>query len=453
MICAIDYTQSAEDASTKKVTFRLTASRELALQVIVGRIYMRKFTVAASMAAALMCSTAAMAADIEVTHWWTSGGESAAVAEFARLFNETGNNWVDSALAGSGEGANPVIISRILGGNPMGATQMNIGRDSEELIEAGLMTDLSAIAEEEGWEDFFADPKLLDACRYEGGLYCVPINIHSWHWLWLSVPAFEKAGIPVPTNWDEYVAAFPALREAGVIPFGLATGWPLNGIPNVLLADVGGPELYLKVNGEHDAEAVRGPEFRKVAEAWAAIRDVVDPNEVVPQFSDVANQILAGEAAGNIHGDWIQGEFTVAGAVPGEDYECLPGLGLSNRIEGAGDAFYFPKLPEGTSRDVLDAQLDLARLLVSPEAQVAFNLKKGSMPIRTDVDLSAANDCMKKGLEILAGPEGLLPGSETLNSSDTQQQLDDLNQEFFADKSYSVDDYIEAYAEIIESAD
>ena len=41
--------------------------------------------------------------------------------------------------------------------------------------------------------------------------------------------------------------------------------------------------------------------------------------------------------------------------------------------------------------------------MLSPEVQVAFNLKKGSLPVRGDVDLSAANDCMKKGLEILAG--------------------------------------------------
>jgi glucose/mannose transport system substrate-binding protein len=60
---------------------------------------------------------------------------------------------------------------------------------------------------------------------------------------------------------------------------------------------------------------------------------------------------------------------------------------------------------------------------------------------------------MKKGLEILKGPDGLLPSSETLNSSDTQQQLDDLNQEFFADKSYPIDDYIARYAEIIDAAD
>ncbi|HWU18510.1 MAG TPA: ABC transporter substrate-binding protein [Devosia sp.] len=414
---------------------------------------MKKFAVAATLAAALMCSAAPQAAELEVTHWWTSGGESAAVAEFARLFDATGNKWVDSALAGSGSGANPVIISRILGGNPMGATQMNTGRDAEELIKAGLIRDLTDVAKEEGWADIIADPKLLEACTYDGKIYCVPVNIHSWHWLWLSDKAYKNAGLETPKDWNEYVASFPALREKGIIPFGLAAGWPLNGIPGVLLADVGGPDLYLKVNQDHDAEAVRGPEFRKVAEAWAAIRDVVDPAEVVPQFADVANQIIAGEAAGNIHGDWIQGEFALAGAIPGTDYECLPGLGLSNRIEGGGDAFYFPKLPDGTAQDVLDAQVTLAKLLVSPEAQVAFNLKKGSMPIRTDIDMSGANDCMKKAIEILKGPDGLLPSGEVLNSSDTQQQLEDLNQEFFADKSYPIDDYIEAYAQIIENAD
>src|SRR5690606_34913468 len=101
---------------------------------------MKKFVAVAAMATALLGSTAINAAELEVTHWWTSAGEAAAVAEFARVFEEeTGNKWVDSALAGSGTGANPVIISRIIGGNPMGATQMNTGRDAEELIKAGLM--------------------------------------------------------------------------------------------------------------------------------------------------------------------------------------------------------------------------------------------------------------------------------------------------------------------------
>lgn len=413
---------------------------------------MKKFTVAAAMVAALMGSTAAIAADLEVTHWWTSAGEAAAVAEFARVFEEqTGNKWVDSALAGSGTGANPVIISRILGGNPMGATQMNTGRDAEELIQAGLIRDLTPIVEEMGGLDFYVDQSLLEPCTYEGKIYCFPVNIHSWDWLWLSTAAYEKIGQPVPTTWDEYVASWPALQEADVLPFGLATGWPFAGIPGVLMAGIGGSDLVLAINRDKDAEAVRGEDFRKVAEALDALRQVVSPETMVPSFGDVGTQLLDGTAAGNIHGDWLQGDLQVAGGVPGEDYECLPALGLGDQLSGGGDSFYFPVLPDGTDQAVIDAQTALAEILISPEAQLAFNLKKGSMPIRTDIDLSGANACMQKALGLLGN--GLLPSGDFALSSDTQQQLQDLNTEFLDDDSITVDNYVERYAEIIASAE
>ncbi|MEC8042280.1 MAG: carbohydrate ABC transporter substrate-binding protein, partial [Pseudomonadota bacterium] len=103
---------------------------------------------------ALCAATAVSAADLEVTHWWTSGGEAAAVAEFAKAFDDkTDHTWVDGAIAGSGGTARPIIISRILGGDPMHATQLNHGRQAEELIEAGLLLDLTDVAEAEGWKD------------------------------------------------------------------------------------------------------------------------------------------------------------------------------------------------------------------------------------------------------------------------------------------------------------
>ena len=403
-------------------------------------------------ATALCAATAVHAADLEVTHWWTSPGEAAAVAEFARVFEEqTGNTWVDSALAGSGTGANPVIISRIIGGDPMGATQMNIGRDAEDLIEAGLMRDLTDIVEEVGARDFYADPTLLDTCTYDGKVYCLPINIHSWDWLWLSTAAYEKIGQPVPTNWDEYVASWPALQEAGVQPFGLASGWPIAGVPGALLSGLGGSDLVMAINRDKDVEAVRGPDFRRVAEAMDAIRQVTPAEVQVPSFADVGNQLLAGEAAGNIHGDWLQGDLQVAGGVPGENYECLPALGLGDQLSGGGDAFFFPVLPEGTDEAVVEAQGQLARILIGQDAQLAFNMKKGSMPIRTDIDLAQANPCMQKALGLLEN--GLLPSGDWALSSDTQQQLQDLNIEFLGDLSITVDDYVERYASIIESAD
>ena len=413
---------------------------------------MKKFAVVAAMATAFLGSTSAYAVDLEVTHWWTSAGEAAAIAEFAKLFEEkTGNTWVDSALAGSGTGANPVIISRIIGGDPMGATQMNTGRDAEELIQAGLIRDLTPIVEEMGGLDFYVDQSLLEPCTYDGKIYCFPINIHSWDWLWLSTAAYEKIGQPVPKDWNEYVASFPALQEAGILPFGLATGWPFSGIPGVLMSGLGGSDLVLSINRDKDADAVRGEEFRKVAVALDDLRKVISPETMVPSFGDVGNQLLAGEAAGNIHGDWLAGDLQIAGGVPGEDYECLPALGLGDQLTGGGDSFYFPVLPEGTDPAVIQAQTDLAKILVSPEGQLNFNLVKGSMPIRTDIDLSGANACMKKAIDMLGN--GLLPSGDFALSSDTQQQLQDLNTEFLDDDSITVDDYIERYASIIEQAD
>ena len=39
--------------------------------------------------------------------------------------------------------------------------------------------------------------------------------------------------------------------------------------------------------------------------------------------------------------------------------------------------------------------------MLSPETQVAFNLKKGSLPVRRRRP-RGGNDCMKKGLEIIS---------------------------------------------------
>ena len=65
----------------------------------------RVVSVVAVMAAALLGSTSVRAADVEVIHWWTSGGEQAAVSVFAREFDALGGDkWVDTAIAG-GENA------------------------------------------------------------------------------------------------------------------------------------------------------------------------------------------------------------------------------------------------------------------------------------------------------------------------------------------------------------
>lgn len=401
------------------------------------------------LAAALLATSTAQATELEVTHWWTSGGEAAAVAELAKAFDATGNKWIDGAIAGSGGVARPIMISRITGGDPMGATQFNHGRQAEELVEAGLMQDLTEVAERERWSEIIYPKSLLDACTVDGKVYCAPVNIHSWQWIWLSHKAFQDAGLAVPKNWDEFAAAAPALEKAGKIPLAMGNqAWQSNGAFDVMLVALGGVDLWKKINVEKDGKAAAGPAMARVFQAADRARSMAR-NSNVQDWNQATNLVITGQAGGQIMGDWAQGEFAVAGQVAGKDYSCLPGLGVNQIISTAGDAFYFPKLDDPAQTK---AQMELASVLVAKGTQVAFNLKKGSLPIRGDVDLSAANDCMKKGLNILASGN-LLPSSDMLLSPDTQGQLSDLMIEFWKDPSITPEDAQERYAEIIASAD
>lgn len=371
---------------------------------------------------------------------------------FADAVNASGHEWVDAAIAG-GDNARAVILSRIAGGDPMAATQLNTGRDAEDLVQAGLMTDLTELAEAEGWADFIRPSKLLDSCTYEGRIYCVPVNIHSFQWMWLSRDAYATAGVDVPTNWDEFVAAAPALRDAGLTP--LAVGgqaWQIGGMSGVFQVALGGVDLYRAINANKSVEAAASPEMTRVFQAIADARGMVDDGYVGRAWNDATAMVIRGEAGAQIMGDWAQGEFGVAGQTAGVEYDCLPGLGVSPVLDTGGDAFYFPK-PNKNVEAMTAAQLEMASLLVSKQVQVDFNLAKGSLPIRGDIDLAAANDCMKKGLEILANSDNVLPSSEQTFSGDTQGEMDDLWQEFFSDTSISVEAAQARYVEIIANAD
>ncbi len=399
--------------------------------------------------AALIGAMGAQAADLEVTHWWTSGGEAAAVGTLADAFNNgTEHNWIDGAVAGGGGTALPAIISRIIGGEPMGATQMNHGRQAEELIEAGLLTDLTEIAEAQGWRDIVHPVSLLDSCTVDGRVYCVPVNIHSDQWLWLSHEAYNKAGIDVPKNWDEFVAAAPKLEEAGIVPLAMGQqGWQQSIAFGTITLAAAGLDAWKEVAINKNADVAAGEDYARAFKALVDARELAKDSNV-QDWNLATNMVITDVAGGQIMGDWAQGEFQVAGEVAGEDYSCLPGLGLNEVLNTGGDAFYFPVIDDP---EIKAAQLELASLLISPEVQVTFNLAKGSLPVRGDIDMSSANACMQKGLDILASG-GILPSSRQSFSADTDQQINDLMAEFWA-SDMSAEDGQARYAEIIANAD
>lgn len=400
---------------------------------------------------ALAVSTAhpALATDLEVTHWWTSGSEAAAIRVLAEAFEASGDTWVDGAIAGAGGVARPLITSRIIGGNPMGATQFTHGQAIRELIEAGYMRDVTELAEAEGWMEAVFPASLLESCTFEGRLYCVPSNIHSQQWLWLNNDVFTEAGLAVPQNWSEFVAAAPALHERGIVP--LAQGqqaWQKQLMFNVLMVSIGGPETFLQLYRDRDAEFAAGPEVATVFQALADARTMTEGSNV-QEWNVATRMVIEGQAGGQIMGDWVQGEFTQAGLEAGEDFTCLLGLGEHEYIAAAGDAFYFPLIEDPA---VAAAQDNLARVILDPATQVAFSAAKGSLPVRRDVELQNPTPCMQAGIEALQAGQ-VVDSVNSLVSPDTLGQITDLVVEFLADPDFSVEDAQAEFAQIIATAD
>ena len=410
---------------------------------------LKKLAAGLALTASLFAMGAAKAADIEVTHWWTSGGEAAAVAEFAKAVNASGDKWVDGAIAGSGDVARPIIISRILGGNPMGATQLNPGHDADELIKAGLITDLSDLAKKEDWAHILRPATQLASCTVDGKVYCVPVNLHSAQWMWTNRKVFTDAGLEPPKNWNDLVKAAPALKAKGIQPLAMAQGWPVGLLVGDLIVAIAGGDNFVKVYKDRDLSVANGAEFGKVFQAVADARAMVDQKTVTKQWNEAVGLVISGKAAANVMGDWAGGEFQVAKMTPGKDYDCLPGLGVTPVLNTGGDVFYFPVVKDPALKA---AQLKMASTLVTKEVQVAFNLKKGSLPMRADVDLAAANDCMKKGLEILDHSKAVFPNDVQMLDRDSINQINDLMTNFFSKPEITPADAQKQFADIIKAA-
>jgi glucose/mannose transport system substrate-binding protein len=156
--------------------------------------------------------------------------------------------------------------------------------------------------------------------------------------------------------------------------------------------------------------------------------------------------VTSGKAGVQIMGDWAKGEFVAANQTAGKDFGCFPGFGPHSPYLVAGDVFVFPKTDNASA---IKAQNLLATVMTSPSAQVAFSAKKGSIPIRPDVDASSLDVCAKEGIAIMKDKSRQLPNPEMLLSPDEQGALIDVVTNFW-NKNESVDDAQKAFASALK---
>jgi glucose/mannose transport system substrate-binding protein len=389
----------------------------------------------------------AHAADMkaEVLHWWTSGGESAAIKEIADRYKAAGGEWIDTAIA-TGEAARAAGINRIVGGNPPTVMQFNTGKQFEELVTNGFLSPLDKVAEENKWKQILPGA-IIEATSRDGKFYAAPVNIHGQNWLWYNIAVLKKAGVEPPKTFGDIVAAAPKLKAAGVIPFAHgAQDWQDQILFDAVLIAEAGKDTFQNLYGKADANAAQSAGFKKAAETFRALSQLADEGSAGRNWNDTTGLVITGKAAMQHMGDWAKGEFIAANMKPGEDYGCvvMPG----GYVMG-GDVFVFPKVKDAAHQA---AQVKIADLMLSPETQIAFNTKKGSVPVRLDLDVSSMDMCAQIGMKALKDPVQQVPSGGYIASPDRVGAVRDVITQFWSTKSMTTDEFVSKIVTALKSA-
>ncbi|MEY4428637.1 MAG: hypothetical protein RLZZ182_1326, partial [Pseudomonadota bacterium] len=383
---------------------------------------------------------AAHAQKAEVIHWWTSGGEAAAIKEFAAAYTKAGGTWVDTPVAGGGGAqARTVIINRTIGGDPPMTAQFNYGKQYEEIIKEGLLNNLDDVAAKGNWDKILPE-KIKSQVKVNGHYYAVPVNLHNENWIWYNKAVLAKAGVSKdPANLDEFFAALDKVKATGVTPLALGgQGWQENIAFRSILIATGGRELYLKTLKDKD---VSGPGFKKAVENFKKLKSYIDPGSPGRDWNLATGMVIDGKAGFQLMGDWAKGEFINAKKAAGSDFGCFMAGGANSPYSIGGDVFVFPRNKAAGSAET---QKKLAEMMISPAIQVAFNNKKGSIPIRTDVDLSGVDICAAQGVKAVK-ENRLIEGIDDLLSPDVKGAFEDAISKFW-NSNQSADDAVKAVA-------
>lgn len=350
--------------------------------------------------AAVLASSAsyARAGDVEVLHWWTSGGEAAALNVLKEDLEKQGIGWKDMPVAGGGgTQAMTVLRARVTSGNAPTAVQM-LGFDITDWAKEGALANLNDVASAEGWDDVVPEA-LQKFSKYDGQWVAAPVNVHSTNWVWANKALLDELGIAQPTTWDELVAAMQKVKDAGKIA--VAHGgqaWQDATIFDAVVMATGGPGFYKKAFIDLDPDALGSDTMKEAFDRMAVIRSFVDDNFSGRDWNLASAMVINGEAAFQFMGDWAKGEFLNAGKKPGEDFLCFRFPGTQDQVTFNSDQFALFKQGDTPSEE----QAALAKAIMSPTFQSAFNVVKGSVPARVDVPDTDFDACGKQGMKDLA---------------------------------------------------
>jgi len=160
-------------------------------------------------------------------------------------------------------------------------------------------------------------PGALESCEVDGNLYGVPGSGDMWV-LYANKSLFEKAGVSLPSTWEDIIASVPKFKALNITPVvtdGLE-GWPLSILFDGILQKING-DFNRNYNAIDRKNGVKftDPDFVQAAKY---IQDLVkagvfNVNLTTSDYGDAQNQFIQETAAMYMMGSWEMGMATNPG--------------------------------------------------------------------------------------------------------------------------------------------
>ncbi|WP_338767532.1 ABC transporter substrate-binding protein [Massilia sp. METH4] len=351
----------------------------------------------------VLAGAAAQAPQVEVLHYWTSGGEARSAAELKKIMQAQGVAWKDFAVAGgAGENAATALKARVMAGSPPTAAQIK-GPAIQEWGQEGVLANIDQAAIAGKW-DASLPAVVAKLMKYQGHYVAVPVNVHRVNWLWVNPAVLAKAGAKAPTNFAEFFDAADKIKKAGMVA--LAHGgqpWQDATLFESVVLGTGGADFYRKALVQLDQASLTSPTMVKSFETLSRMKAYIDKDAAGRDWNLATAMVINGKAGMQFMGDWAKGEFTAAGKVPGKDFLCLPAPGTDKAFTFNIDSLAMFNVSGAGQQK---AQLALANAVMSPAFQQTFNLNKGSIPVRAGVPRDKFDSCATRSMDDMAAANG-----------------------------------------------
>jgi len=382
---------------------------------------------------------------LELLHKWYPGDGKAAMQALAQRFNEShAGVQVDERTC---DNLGLEIKSRILQEDPPELWFEWPGKNLVPYLEAGVVRDLEPIWAESDMGEYYPD-EVLEIATPDGEYYPIPTNMHRVNNLFYNVELAEQAGVD-PTRIDDPRELVEVLAqidgEVGVpgMVQPMQNPWTVLQLwANVLLG----------LTDQSVYEGVTEGDTRRHSGAIEEALSVVDEMATLAQedalftsFTDANEQFVDGDSVFFHNGDWAAELYTPENDFVYErDWGHVPFPGTEGLYTVNLDAVM------ATEKGDLEDLRVFLEFAGSVEGQTVFNKPKGSIPPRTDADLSAFPPLMQEQYRDFQNSRGK-PGTITHGLAVDPSELMDLSAAFASfvsdrDVKRATDDIVDALA-------